>query len=272
MNDMQRVSLVDTEVEFEEQGAGPTLLFLHGEDGLIFSTEVRKGLAADFRVIAPHHPGWGQSGRGRHLVETADLARLYSAWIEDFDTPPFVVGCSFGGWIAAELAALRPSDLAGLVLVAPTGVKLGDREERDFADIWMTDPEALRSALYADLGFAPSLEQLDDEDFRYIAQAQEATARYCWSPYMHDPKLGPWLGRVSAPTLLVHGVGDRFALLPDYYERFAALIGGGARVEALAGVGHRVEEEAPDQLVELVRSFTAESSEDDVVLAARKVG
>ncbi|MBN9624060.1 MAG: alpha/beta hydrolase, partial [Actinobacteria bacterium] len=267
---MQRVEVVGTPLEYEESGEGQALLFLHGEDGLIFSAAVREQLAANFRVIAPHHPGWGGSGRGRHLVETADLARMYAAWLEGFEAPPIVVGCSFGAWLAAEVAALRPAGLAGLVLIAPTGLKLGGRDEREFADIWMADMEGLRDVLYADAAAAPALAELSDDDFRYLAQAQEATARYCWQPYMHNPRLAPWLGRVVVPTLLVHGTEDRFALLPDYYERYAGLIGEGARVESLPGVGHRVEEEAPALLAELIRTSAAVPGADTPVLASRK--
>ena len=94
---------------------------------------------------------------------------------------------------------------------------------------------------------------LADDDYLYLATAQEATARYCWKPYMHDPKLAQWLRRVHAPTMLVHGAQDHFALLPEFYERYAALIGkDGARVEQLDGIGHRVEEEAPARLADLV--------------------
>jgi pimeloyl-ACP methyl ester carboxylesterase len=70
---------------------------------------------------------------------------------------------------------------------------------------------------------------------------------------MHDPKLPHWLRRIHAPTMLVHGARDHFALLPEFYERYAALIGkDGARVEQLDGIGHRVEEEAPARLADLV--------------------
>ena len=90
-----------------------------------------------------------------------------------------------------------------------------------------------------------------------IARAEEAVARYCWSPYMHDPGLRHRLRRITAPTLVVSGTNDRFVLRPDYYETYARLIGEGATLRKIDGAGHNVEEEMPDAVVALVNEFVA---------------
>jgi len=41
-----------------------------------------------------------------------------------------VIGCSLGGWIAAEMAVKCTERVARLVLIAPLGIKVGDRETR----------------------------------------------------------------------------------------------------------------------------------------------
>ena len=69
--------------------------------------------------------------------------------------PVVVVGCSFGGWVAAQLAVVTRAALRGLVLVAPTGVKLGTREERDYADLYMAAFEEIPQILYSDPSHAP---------------------------------------------------------------------------------------------------------------------
>lgn len=249
-----RADVGDVSLELIEAGDGPALLFLHGEDGLRWSEPVLDALSGHFRVYAPHHPGWGGTTRPPYVTDVRDLAGVYAEYVEEhLPQPVVVVGCSFGGWVAAQLAVVTRAALGGLVLVAPTGVKLGTREERDFADLYMAAFEEIPQILYGDPSHAPDLSDLADEDYLYLATAQEATARYCWKPYMHDPKLAHWLRRVRAPTMLVHGAQDHFALLPQFYERYAALIGtGGARVEQLDGIGHRVEEEAPARLADLV--------------------
>jgi pimeloyl-ACP methyl ester carboxylesterase len=245
-----RADVGDVSLELIEAGDGPTLLFLHGEDGLRWSGPVLEALSDQFRVYAPHHPGWGGTTRPPYVTDVGDLAGVYAEYVEEhLPHPVVVVGCSFGGWVAAQLAVVTRAELRGLVLVAPTGVKLGAREERDYADIYMAAFDEIPEILYGEAARAPDLTDLSDDDYLYLATAQEATARYCWKPYMHDPKLPHWLRRIHAPTMLVHGARDHFALLPEFYERYAALIGkDGARVEQLDGIGHRVEEEAPARL------------------------
>ena len=58
---------------------------------------------------------------------------------------------------------------------------------------------------------------------RPILQAQAATAKVGWNPYLHDPKLPGRLARVSAPTLVVHARHD--GIVPRAHaEAYAALI------------------------------------------------
>ena len=265
----ENVNVHDVEIALLERGEGRRLLFLHGEDGLIWSEPVIDALAKDFHVTAPEHPGWGGSTRPRHITEVRDIASVYGEFLEGFEEPFLVVGCSFGAWVAAELAIASRVPLAGVVLVAPTGIKLGGREERDFPDIWMADYPALLDILYGDPSRSPDLTALSDEEYLYLAMAQEATARYCWRPYMHDPKLRHRLRRITAPALLLAGEADRFALYPDYHERYAELVGpGGAELRTIPGAGHRLEEEAPDGLADLIVRFSGQAAG----LAASKGG
>jgi pimeloyl-ACP methyl ester carboxylesterase len=251
----------DVSLAVLDQGDGPTILFLHGEDGLIFSRPFLDELSATHRVLAPDHPAWGESTRPAYIADTHDLGSVYAELLEQLDGPVVVVGSSFGGWVAAELALQARVPLAGLVLVAPIGIKIGDREERDYADIFIADFEELPGIYYGDPSRAPALADRSDEDYLYLARAQEATARYAWKPYMHDPKLRHWLRRITAPTMVVAGTRDRFALLPGFYETYASLIGtAGAELRQVEGAGHRVEEEEPADLARLVREFMGDAA------------
>jgi len=255
----RHVAVGDVTLDTVELGAGPPLLFLHGEDGLMHCRPLLDDLASSYRVIAPHHPAWGESTRPAHIGETRDLGLVYAELVESLEAPPLVLGCSFGGWVAAELGVLTRAPLAAIVLAAPTGVKIGGREDRDFADIWIAAFDDLPGILYGDPARSPVLVDRPDEDYLYLAKAQEATARYCWKPYMHDPTLAPWLRRIAAPTLVVAGSEDRFALLEGYYGRYATLIGErGAELRTIEGAGHRVEEDAPAELAAIVREFDSE--------------
>jgi pimeloyl-ACP methyl ester carboxylesterase len=264
-----KTQLGDVQLQVCELGEGPPLLFLHGEDGLAFSGPLIERLAVDFHVYAPSHPGWGDSTRPAYLTETRDLGLVYAELVEELGAAPTVVGCSFGAWVAAELGVLTRAPLAAQVLVAPTGVKMGSREDRDFADIWMADFAELPTIFYGDPSQAPDLTDLAEDQYLYLARAQEATARFCWKPYMHDPKLGPWLRRIAAPSLVVAGAADRFALLDGYYDHYASLIGSsGAELQILPGIGHRVEEEAAVELADLIVDFSKRSTTGPVAASS----
>jgi pimeloyl-ACP methyl ester carboxylesterase len=47
-----------------------------------------------------------------------------------------VLACSFGGWVAAELAAMAPERVRRLVLCAPYGVKVGPSDRLDIPDLF----------------------------------------------------------------------------------------------------------------------------------------
>jgi pimeloyl-ACP methyl ester carboxylesterase len=58
-----------------------------------------------------------------------------------------------------------------------------------------------------------------------VARNREATARYGWSPHMHDPKLKGRLHRIRVPTLLLWGTADRILSEP-YGRAYGAAIAG----------------------------------------------
>ncbi len=42
-----------------------------------------------------------------------------------------------------------------------------------------------------------------------MARSREATGRYAWTPYMHNPKLKGRLHRIRIPALVLWGEADR---------------------------------------------------------------
>jgi pimeloyl-ACP methyl ester carboxylesterase len=250
---MEVIQVGTIELRARRQGSGARALFLHGEDGLLFAGPFLDQLAERFEVIAPLHPGWG-SPRPAHVQTLDDMAYVYLDLIEQLDQPTLLIGASIGAWLAAEIATKNTTNIAALVLVAPVGIKTGNREERAFVDVWATDPTTLRTALYDDPSNAPDLTALGDEGFLDLAIAQEAVARFAWEPYMHNPRLRSRLYRVSVPTLVVEGSADRFVLEDGYGEAFATAIGANAQTMQLPA-GHRVEEEAPQPLRDTIVEF-----------------
>ena len=253
-------------VRLERHGAGPTVVFLHGEDGLLFARPFIQALASQFEVVVPLHPGWG-SARPAHVRSLDDIAYLYLGLLELLEDRPVLVGTSLGAWLAAEILTKNDGLAAGAVMVAPVGIKTAGREQRSFVDVFASSADEVVAALYSDPSRAPDLTALDDDDFLELVTAQEAVARYAWEPYMHNPQLLSRLGRIRVPALVVGGSEDRFVLEADYCAKFASLVGDGARAVAIAGAGHRVEEEAPEALCELISEFV----KNDVFASATSI-
>ena len=251
----ERVRVGGADLEVRRLGDGPPLVFLHGEDGLLFAGPFLTRLAEHFEVIAPSHPAWAGSPRPAHIRTLDDIAYLYLDLLETIGAPVALVGASIGGWLAAEIATKSQERLTSVVLVSPLGVKLGGRLDRTFVDLYATAPDNVRECLYGDPRRASDLSELGDEAFLELAVAQEAVARYGWEPYLHNPQLRHRLARIGRPTLVVAGSADRFVLAPGYFESFAGLIGANAELAIIGGAGHRLEEEVPDTLARRVADF-----------------
>ncbi len=243
------------QIEILTRGDGKPLLFLHPELGLDPAAKVVERLAAGARLIAPSHPGFGRSDVTKSLTTVDDLAYFYLDLLEALDLrEAALVGVSFGAWIAAEIAIKSAARLSHLVLAGAVGIKVGDRETRDIPDIFaMTESQYLEHA-YAD----PAAAKIDytarpEAELKIVARNREATARFAWSPYMHDPKLKGRLHRIRIPSLVLWGDKDRLTA-PEYGRAYAAAIPG-ARFELIEGCGHFPHLEQPDAFARRVLGF-----------------
>src|SRR5215831_1261204 len=178
--EMNRAELGDVGVELTEHGKGTPILFLHpGHPAgrLDPSARVLELLARDARVIAPTHPGFGTGPAPRHLTTVDDLAYLYLDLMETLNLRDcVVVGVSLGGWIAAEMAVKSTERMSHLVLADSVGIKAGDRETRDIADIYALTDKQLADIVYADPAkMMTNTKALPESELTLIARSREAT-------------------------------------------------------------------------------------------------
>jgi pimeloyl-ACP methyl ester carboxylesterase len=244
-------------VEVSERGrrGGRPLLFLHPEIGLDGAAPLLDRLAERARVIAPSHPGFGGSEQPRSFDSIDDLAYFYLDLIDQLDlTDAIVLGVSLGGWIAAEIAVKSTQRLSHLVLANAVGIKVGGRESRDIADIFaITEPEFNALAYFDPKLAVRDYAAMPEREVRVIARNREATARYGWSPYLHDPKLKGRLHRINIPTLLLWGAADR--ILSEAYGRAYCAAIPGARFETIEQAGHFPHVERPDEFARRIFAF-----------------
>jgi pimeloyl-ACP methyl ester carboxylesterase len=257
-----RVSVNGIAIEVTERGAGSPLVFLHpGHPAgrLDPKAPVVELLSEKARVLAPTHPGFGADPAPRTLTTIDDLAYLYLDLLDALDLKGVtLVGVQIGGWIAAEMAIKDTARIARLVLADAVGIKAGDRETRDIADIYAITDKQLAELAYADPAIAPKPKGLPDEQLVFMARSRESTGRYAWSPYMHDPKLKGRLHRVKVPALVLWGEADR-VVTPDYGRAYAAAIEG-ARFETIEGAGHLPHLEQPEKFARAVTAFIGSAS------------
>jgi pimeloyl-ACP methyl ester carboxylesterase len=102
----RRLELADGTVSYFCSGQGRPTLFLHSAGEAARWLPLHDRLSAVAEVIAPDHPGFGESTDFPALRSVSDLAPHYTTILDEFGLERVdVVGVSFGGWVAAEPAA-----------------------------------------------------------------------------------------------------------------------------------------------------------------------
>ena len=260
--EMSRADIGGVGLELSERGKGRPILLLHpGHPGgrVDANAAVLELLAKRLRVVAPTHPGFGADAAPPQLTTVDDLAYLYLDLMETMGLRDcVVVGVGLGGWIAAEMAVKTTERISHLVLANAVGIKAGNREARDIADIYAITDKQLAELVYADpRKMARDPKSLPESELVMMARSRESTGRYGWTPYMHDPKLKGRLHRIHVPTLVLWGEADRVAT-PDYGRAFAAAIAG-ARFATIKGAGHLPHLEQPDAFAKAIVDFVEET-------------
>jgi pimeloyl-ACP methyl ester carboxylesterase len=252
------VEVADIAIHCERRGSGPRIVVLHHSYGAPGWVPFYERLAEQAEVLAPDLPGYGRSGQPAWARDVRDLAILVGAWLRKQDLGPVtLVGCGFGGYVAAELAAMQPQVLGRLVLVGAAGV-LPEGEK-------ILDQFLISHSEYVQAGFSSRAayeavfgDTIGDDLLMQWDLNREMTTRIGWKPYMYDRRLLPLLRDVTAPTLLVWGAHDR--VVPrQCAERYREALPN-AHLEIVPDCGHAVDLEAPDALARLVLAEIAASS------------
>ncbi len=251
----ERLSVRGMELEVIRRGAGRPVLLLHGIQSVDPRARFLDLLGRRAEVIAPSHPGFGHSERPADFETVYDLVRLY---LDVLEALPYqkvtLVGLSFGGWLAAEIAVTCGHRLDRLVLVDALGIKISDRETADILDVFNTSPQEVRRRSWHDPArSAPDYNTMSDDELVVRARNWDALCLYGWHPYMYNPQLKRWLRRITVPTLVLWGASDGI-VPPSYGRAYSALIPG-ARFQLIDGAGHYPEIEQPDAFVDHLVAF-----------------
>jgi pimeloyl-ACP methyl ester carboxylesterase len=233
-------------------GAGDPLLYLHGASGASWLPFLDK-LSQNFDVIAPEHPGFGESDAPDWLDNIHDLAYFYLDLLAALELERVhLVGNSLGGWIAAEIAVRSTGRLASLTLAGSAGLHVAGVEQLD--SFLVSDEARLR-------GFFHDPKKAEEMIARVLrAEAEDTTlknravvAKLSWQPRSHDPHLHKWLHRIDVPTLLIWGDTDR--LFPKEHALAYRRAIPGAKLVIIPQCGHVPQIEQPDAFVSALNNF-----------------
>jgi pimeloyl-ACP methyl ester carboxylesterase len=248
----QNIELGDVKLRFWRGGRGRPVLVLHHDIGTPDRLPFYDALADKFDVIVPSHPGFGVPERPQWLRHPRDLASLYQWLLADLGIErASLVGLGFGGWIAAEMAALAPRDFHRLVLVGAMGVKPPEGDIFDQAIVSYID--YAQAGFHDEAAFARVFGDVSTEQLVAWDLCREMSFRIAWKPYMYTPTLPHLLGGVRAPALVVWGDDDR--IVPRSAGELYVRSLREARFEIVAASGHCVDMEQPEALAGLVTPF-----------------
>lgn len=243
---METIDLAGVQLDLTVQGSGPPMLYLHPEHHVHLHAPFIEALAERWTVYAPRHPGFDGRRPPSDFRRVDDLAYLYLDLLERLGLESVaVLGASFGGWIALEMAVRDSARLNALGLIAPLGVKVGGREQRGFTDLSALPEDAAARCLFA--GTPPDMARFSEDEVIAVARDRQYLAYYAWKPYLHNPALARWLHRVTVPTHLLWGAQDGYAA-PALGEQLAARIPQ-TRLDILPGAGHYPQIECPAETV-----------------------
>ena len=235
--------------EVRVEGDGPDVVVLPSFVGPYWTPALDE-LASSFRVHLLQLPGFGDFAVPREARRVLDLATVLKVGLADAGLlGASVIGHSFGGWLAIELALLSPPPK--LVLVDTLGFRIKGEPR---ADIFDRPRETVLDLVYADRSTAPT-DWEAVEDRRNVA----SLARYGWNPYLCDLSLATRAAAISSPTLVVWGENDR--VVPATHAQLVADAIPGARVQVSPKAGHDPLCDEPSGFAAAVKRFL--SSEEN---------
>ena len=232
-------------------GSGVPLMVLHGGEGNQGWLPCHETLSQHFAVHVPSHPGYNGTERPGWVNTVTDVAHFYLGLMEAFGREQvLLMGFSLGGWIAAEIAAMCPSKLKGLVLVDAVGVR---PRVGEIAEVLMVSPEAIQNLVYYDMSKAPDFSKFTQEERDVQWRNREMTSRLAWKPYMHNPNLPEYLKLIRVPSLIVWGRHDGIVPLNCGEIYHEVLQGSSLRI--IEECGHMPQLEKPQEFLEVTLDF-----------------
>ncbi len=236
-------SVGPVQVTVQDRDRTRPFLLLHGGGGAMTMAGFADLLAerTHSRVLLPTHPGFGGTPKPDGLTSVTQLAQLYVELLEQLDLADVtVIGNSFGGWLAAEIALQGSPRVSGAVIVDGVGIEVPGHPMTDIGGLSLAE---IRAHSFHDPSKAPAPPGGGGTGPSPDVQALIGYA----GPTMSDPTLAGRLGQLDVPVHVIWGESDGI-VDPEYGKAYAAAIPL-ATFTLLPRTGHLPQVETPEQLL-----------------------
>ncbi|MEX1107086.1 MAG: alpha/beta fold hydrolase [Ilumatobacteraceae bacterium] len=271
---LSQVAIHGHDVSYRRAGGGEVVLLIHGLAGSSRTwRDVQPALSSSFDVIAPDLLGHGESAKPLGDYSLGAFASGMRDFLAVLDVPSAtIVGHSFGGGVAMQLAYQHPELCDRLVLVGSGG--LGREVSWLLRSVTLPGAEHLMPLVFpkpvADLGGAvgrvlsglgvrsPRLAEMW-RSYSSLAGApnRKAFVRTIRTVIEPGGQMVSALDRLymaaHLPTLIVWG--ERDDIIPVAHGRHAHEAIPGSRLVVMEGVGHFPHLEAPAEFLDVLTDF-----------------
>ncbi len=240
------------------KGSGAPLVYLHPSDGLRWDAFL-ENLAEEYTVYAIEFPGTspGNPYAIHKFFDLNEIVLAYEEVIRKLSLHQIIlVGQSFGGMLAAEIASYYPNLAKKVVLLDAIGLWDDQFPIPNWNEM---KPEEMPNKLFHNLendNVKAFFKLPEDLESRVKALALQTwslgcTGKFVWP--IPDCGLAKRLYRLEAPTLIVWGEKD--SLVPVHYaKQFKSLISN-SQVKIIENAGHIPQVEALQETLNTVKQF-----------------
>jgi pimeloyl-ACP methyl ester carboxylesterase len=245
------------DVELMVHGSGDPLVYIHGADGFPAWESYLQTLSEHYKVYVPAQPGISKSTGLEHLDNIWDLVLFYDELFTKLNLKNIhLVGHSYGGMIAAEIASSYPERIKTLTLVSSLGLW---NEAEPIKDFFILTSQERNDLLWYDntipIAVAKSsiptdpMEKASANINRIITLA--SVGKFCWP--IPDRGLTKRIHRLNMPVLLIWGDHDQIVPL-SYGHTFNSLINN-SKLSVLKNTGHIPQLESETEFIKAITGF-----------------
>ncbi|MDJ0536791.1 MAG: alpha/beta hydrolase [Xenococcaceae cyanobacterium MO_207.B15] len=260
---------VECQASYSEEGNGKPLLMLHGFFGerkcwQPLSREIKE----NFRCISLDLLGFGESAKPEFSHFVAAQVTFINQFLKKLELKRcYIIGHSFGAWVASKYALNFPDCVNGLILLGPAGIKDNRFEERYFflrPLLWETPlidwSLNLVTPLSEIFNYKKALETIKEYRYQLTNQPVARSMLITRLQGMRGAEtVETEIHKLKIPVLVIAGECDE--TIPLWHSETYAREIPNAQLEIIPGADHALPTEYPQKIAaSILKFFVSEST------------